>query len=81
MIDHTNQDDGCPETVFKELGMKREIKNAVRAAEKLKDVFGERLSAIGYGETNPAMYEAAPKEIYSKAAKANMRVLFEVIVK
>lgn len=40
----------------------------------------DRLSTIGYGETNPAMYEAAPKEIYSKAAKANMRVLFEIIV-
>ena len=41
----------------------------------------DRLSTIGYGETNPAMYEAAPREIYSKAAKANMRVLFEIIVK
>jgi outer membrane protein OmpA-like peptidoglycan-associated protein len=41
----------------------------------------DRLSTVGYGETNPAMYEAAPKEIYSKAAMANMRVLFEVIVK
>jgi outer membrane protein OmpA-like peptidoglycan-associated protein len=41
----------------------------------------DRISTIGYGETNPAMYEAAPKEIYSEAAKANMRVLFEVIVK
>ncbi len=40
----------------------------------------ERLSTIGYGETNPAMYEAAPKELYSKAAKANMRVLFEISV-
>ena len=40
----------------------------------------ERLSIIGYGETDPAMYEAAPKEIYSKAAKANMRVLFEIVV-
>jgi outer membrane protein OmpA-like peptidoglycan-associated protein len=40
-----------------------------------------RLSTIGYGETDPAMYEAAPKEIYSKEAKANMRVLFEIIVK
>ncbi len=39
-----------------------------------------RLSTIGYGETNPEMYEAAPKEIYSKAAKANMRDLFEIIV-
>jgi outer membrane protein OmpA-like peptidoglycan-associated protein len=41
----------------------------------------DRLSKIGYGETNPEMYEAAPKEIYSIAAKANMRVLFEIIVK
>ena len=41
----------------------------------------ERLSTIGYGETNPAVYEAAPKALYSKAAKANMRVLFEIIVK
>jgi len=41
----------------------------------------DRLSTIGYGETNPAMYEAAPKEIYSNAAKANMRVLFEIIVR
>jgi OOP family OmpA-OmpF porin len=40
----------------------------------------ERLSTIGYGKTNPAMYEAAPKELYSKAAKANMRVLFEIVV-
>jgi len=41
----------------------------------------DRLSTIGYGEKNPAVYEAAPKELYSKAAKANMRVLFEIIVK
>ena len=40
----------------------------------------DRLSTIGYGETHPAMYEAAPKEIYSKAAKANMRALFEIVV-
>lgn len=40
----------------------------------------DRLSTIGYGETNPAMYEAVPKQLYSKEAKANMRVLFEIIV-
>lgn len=40
----------------------------------------DRLSTIGYGKTNPAIYEATPKEIYSPAAKANMRVLFEIIV-
>ena len=40
----------------------------------------DRLSIIGYGKTRPAMHEASPKELYSKAAKANMRVLFEIIV-
>jgi len=40
-----------------------------------------RLSTIGYGEKNPAMYEATPKDLYSKAAKANMRVLFVITVK
>lgn len=40
----------------------------------------DRLSIIGYGETSPARVEVAPKNIYSNAAKANMRVLFEVIL-
>lgn len=44
-------------------------------------VSSQALSTIGYGEAHPAEREAAPKEIYSKAAKANMRVLFEIIVK
>jgi len=59
-----------------------------RRAKAVKDylveegiVTPDRLSEIGYGETKPAMYEAAPKDLYSKAAKANMRVLFEIIVK
>lgn len=39
-----------------------------------------RLSTIGYGETDPVVYEAAPKDLYSDAAKANIRVLFEVVV-
>jgi outer membrane protein OmpA-like peptidoglycan-associated protein len=41
----------------------------------------DRLSMIGYGKTRPAEYEAAPKDLYSTAAKANMRVLFEIVVK
>lgn len=41
----------------------------------------DRLDEIGYGESKPAIYEAAPQELYSKAAKANMRVLFEIIVR
>ncbi|MEI6208744.1 MAG: OmpA family protein [Desulfuromonadales bacterium] len=40
----------------------------------------DRLSTIGYGEAHPEVYESAPREIYSPAAKANMRVLFEIIV-
>jgi OOP family OmpA-OmpF porin len=40
-----------------------------------------RLDTIGYGETRPALYEVTPEDISSKAAKANMKVLFEVIVK
>jgi OOP family OmpA-OmpF porin len=40
----------------------------------------DRLSTIGYGEDDPASFEAAPKELYSDAAKSNMRVLFEIIV-
>jgi OmpA-OmpF porin, OOP family len=41
----------------------------------------DRLTTIGYGQTRPAMYEPIPENIYSKEAKANMRVLFEVVVK
>lgn len=44
-------------------------------------VDASRLSTIGYGEKAPAFFEAAPKELYSDAAKSNMRVLFEIIVK
>jgi outer membrane protein OmpA-like peptidoglycan-associated protein len=40
-----------------------------------------RLTKIGYGESRPAEYEPVPTDIYSEAAKANQRVLFEVIVK
>lgn len=39
-----------------------------------------RLSTIGYGETLPATFEAAPQELYSPAAKSNMRVLFEIVL-
>ena len=56
--------------------------NAVKAYLVNEGIISsDRLTTIGYGETNPATYEAAPKELYSAAAKANMRVLFEVIVK
>jgi OOP family OmpA-OmpF porin len=35
---------------------------------------------IGYDKKSPAIYEAAQKNLYSAAAKANMRVLFEIFV-
>jgi outer membrane protein OmpA-like peptidoglycan-associated protein len=43
-------------------------------------IASDRLSMIGYGEKSPALYEAAPQDLYSPAAKANMRVLFEIVV-
>ncbi len=44
-------------------------------------IAADRLVTIGFGQTRPAEYEPLPNNIYSKEAKANMRVLFEVIVK
>lgn len=38
----------------------------------------ERLEVIGYGETRPIMKEVNPNDHGSKAAKANMRVVFEI---
>lgn len=40
-----------------------------------------RITTIGYGETRPATVESRPGKIRSRAAKSNMRVLFEVTVK
>lgn len=40
---------------------------------------GDKISVIGYGETRPAIPEVNPSNIDSKAAKANMRVLLEII--
>ena len=40
-----------------------------------------RLSNIGYGETDPAEVETVPSDLRSSAARANMRVLFLVVVK
>jgi len=40
----------------------------------------DRLTIIGFGDTRPAEHEVSPRHHYSTAAKANMRVLFEVVV-
>lgn len=39
----------------------------------------ERISAVGYGKTQPAIHETDPKKIDSKEARTNMRVVFEII--
>jgi OmpA-OmpF porin, OOP family len=40
-----------------------------------------RLRTIGYGESSPAVVENSPMDLRSKAAKANMRVLFQMLLK
>jgi outer membrane protein OmpA-like peptidoglycan-associated protein len=55
--------------------------NAVRNYLIEKGIAPERITVIGYGRTRPAVYEVTPGNINSKQALANMRVLFEVVVK
>jgi outer membrane protein OmpA-like peptidoglycan-associated protein len=55
--------------------------NAVRAYLIEEGISAERITVIGYGRTRPAMYEVRPGDINSKEALANMRVLFEVVIK
>jgi len=61
--------------------LSEERANAVRNYLVEKGVAPARITIIGYGRTKPALYEVAPGDIDTKEAKANMRVLFEVIVK
>lgn len=47
---------------------------------KEKILTADKISIVGYGETRPAQYEAKPEsDVYSKAAKANMRVLVKIV--
>jgi outer membrane protein OmpA-like peptidoglycan-associated protein len=55
--------------------------NAVRDYLIEEGIAPERITVIGYGRTKPAVYEVRPGDINSKEAKANMRVLFEIVVK
>lgn len=55
--------------------------NAVKNYLIEKGIKADRISIIGYGRTKPALYEVTPEDINSPEAKANMRVLFEIIVK
>jgi len=54
---------------------------AVAAILKEGGISPERLTTIGFGEARPAVFEPSPKRHNSKEAHANMRVLFEIIVK
>jgi outer membrane protein OmpA-like peptidoglycan-associated protein len=55
--------------------------NAVRGYLIEKGIAPARITIIGYGRTKPALYEVSPGDINTKEAKANMRVLFEIVVK
>lgn len=56
-----------------------------RRAEAVKDylvksgIAADRLTTIGYGEKDPARFEANPADKLSDAALANMRVVMEII--
>lgn len=67
------------EEVNQELSERRA--NTVRDYLIEKGIAPERITVIGYGRTRPAVYEVTPDDINSKEALANMRVLFEVVVK
>jgi outer membrane protein OmpA-like peptidoglycan-associated protein len=67
------------EDVNQELSERRA--NAVRDYLIERGIAPERITIIGYGRTKPAVYEVTPGDINSKEALANMRVLFEVVVK
>ena len=67
------------EEVNQKLSEKRA--NVVRNYLIEKGIKPERIAVIGYGRTKPALFEVTPGERHSEEAKANMRVLFEVVVK
>lgn len=53
---------------------------SIKAFLIAEGVDANRFKTIGFGQTNPAEYEANPSVLRSDAAKANMRGLFEIIV-
>jgi outer membrane protein OmpA-like peptidoglycan-associated protein len=55
--------------------------NAVRSYLIEHGIAPERITVIGYGRTRPAVFEVTPGDKNSVEALANMRVLFEVVVK
>jgi outer membrane protein OmpA-like peptidoglycan-associated protein len=61
--------------------LSEERANMVRNYLVEKGIEAERITVIGYGRTKPALFEVSPADINSPEAKANMRVLFEIVVK
>ncbi|EGM78317.1 outer membrane protein/peptidoglycan-associated (lipo)protein [Rheinheimera sp. A13L] len=53
---------------------------SIKAFLIAEGVDANRFKTIGFGQRNPAEYEANPSVLRSDAAKANMRGLFEIIV-
>ena len=53
---------------------------SIKAFLILEGLEANRFKTVGFGQTNPAEYEANPSILRSDAAKANMRGLFEIIV-
>ena len=53
---------------------------SIKAFLIAEGVEASRFKTVGFGEGNPAEYEARPSALRSDAAKANMRGLFEIIV-
>jgi len=68
-------------TVDKKLIVSKRIANAVRNYLIEKGIAPGRIKLIGYGRTKPELYEVSQVKINAKKAKANMRVLFEVVAK
>lgn len=61
--------------------LSEERANSVKNYLIAKGIKAERITVIGYGRTKPAVFEVTPGDIDSQEAKANMRVLFEIVVK
>lgn len=61
--------------------LSEERANTVRDYLIEKGIKADRITVIGYGRTKPALFEVSPGAINSPEAKANMRVLFEIVVK
>jgi OOP family OmpA-OmpF porin len=61
--------------------LSEERANSVKNYLIAKGIKAQRITVIGYGRTKPAVFEVTPGDIDSQEAKANMRVLFEIVVK